>query len=340
MLRARAGCGRSGEGGEAMSRALRRFLVVTVVASVTGFSMMSAAAAPPAAAVGDPEISAAGDIACDPSSSSFNAGAGKGSACRMASTAALLAGSAAVLPLGDNQYYCGSYSAFVKSYDKSWGQYKSLTRPAVGNHEFLTSGGTGCDSSNTGAAGYYQYFGAAAGAKGQGYYSYNIGAWHLIALNSNCSSAGGCSSSSPQGKWLTSDLAANTARCTLAYWHIPLWSSGGRANSNTASLTQQLYNANVDVVLTGHDHIYERFAPQNASGQADAARGIRAFVVGTGGANHTSIASIARNSQVRDTTTFGVLKLTLHASSYDWSFKPASFTGNGTFTDAGSQTCH
>jgi hypothetical protein len=326
-------------GGEAMSRAVRRIGVVVLIASAIGLTMMSADAAPPAYA-GDPVISAAGDIACDPSSSSFNGGAGKGSACRMASTAALLGGSAAVLLLGDNQYYCGSYSAFMQSYDKSWGQYKSITRPSVGNHEFLTSGGTGCDSSNTGGAGYYQYFGAAAGAKGQGYYSYNIGSWHLIALNSNCSSAGGCSSSSPQGKWLASDLAANAAQCTLAYWHIPLWSSGGRANSNTASLTQQLYNANVDVVLTGHDHTYERFAPQNAAGQADAARGIRAFVVGTGGANHTHLASRARNSQVFDDTTFGVLKLTLHASSYDWSFQPSSFTGNGTFTDSGSGSCH
>lgn len=298
------------------------------------------APAPSPAPGSDPVIAAAGDIACDPASSNFNAGHGTGSSCRQEYTANDLAGAQTVLALGDNQYYCGGLAAFQQSYDLSWGRYKSITRPAVGNHEYLTSGGTGCDSSNINGAGYFTYFGAAAGEQGKGYYSFDVGSWHLIALNTNCSSAGGCSSTSPQGKWLASDLATHPNTCTLAYWHIPLWSSGGRANNNSASMMQQLYNANVDVVLTGHDHIYERFAPQNAAGVADPARGIRAFVVGTGGSNHTSIPSVAANSEVRSSGTFGVIKMTLRPTSYDWSFQPSVVPGNGTFSDSGTSNCH
>ena len=230
-------------------------------------------------------------------------------------------------------------AAFLQSYDKSWGIFKPITHPAVGNHEYLTAGGsspsTGCDSTNAGAAGYYQYFGAAAGDPTQGYYSYDVGTWHLIALNSNCGNVGGCTPTSPQGQWLAADLAANTTSCTLAYWHIPLFSSGGRAARNTATIWTQLTAAKVDVVLNGHDHIYERFAPQTADGAASA-DGIREFIVGTGGANHTSIATVAANSVVRDATTFGVLKMTLHAGSYNWQFVPS----RGTFTDSGSAACH
>ncbi len=291
-----------------------------------------------ALAASDPVIAAAGDIACDPSSSSFNGGNGTSGACRQRYTSDMLVngGFAAVLPLGDIQYYCGGYQAWLQSYDLSWGRVKSITRPAVGNHEYLTSGGTGCTSANAGAAGYFQYFGSAAGQQGQGYYSYNIGAWHLIALNSNCSSAGGCGTSSAQGQWLQADLAANQNLCTLAYWHIPLFSSGGRANSNTQALWQILYNNNVELVLNGHDHIYERFAPQSPNGTLDNARGIRQFIVGTGGSNHTSLASIAANSLVRNTDTFGILKLTLHPSSYDWQFVPEP---GKTFTNSGTASC-
>jgi hypothetical protein len=286
----------------------------------------------------DPVIAAAGDIACDPSSSSFNGGNGTSGACRQRYTSDMLVngGFAAVLALGDIQYYCGGYQAWLQSYDLSWGRVKPITRPAVGNHEYLTSGGTDCNSANAGADGYFRYFGAAAGQKGQGYYSYNIGAWHLIALNSNCSSAGGCGTNSAQGLWLQQDLAANQNLCTLAYWHIPLFSSGGRANNNTQALWQILYNNNVELVLNGHDHIYERFAPQAPNGSPDTARGIRQFTVGTGGSNHTSLASIAANSLVRNTDTFGILKLTLHPSSYDWQFVPEA---GKTFTDSGAASC-
>ena len=291
-----------------------------------------------ALAASDPVIAAAGDVACDPSSSSFNGGNGTSGACRQKYTSDMLVngGFAAVLPLGDIQYYCGGYQAWLQSYDLSWGRVKSITRPAVGNHEYLTSGGTGCTSANAGAAGYFQYFGAAAGHPSQGYYSYNVGAWHLIALNSNCSSAGGCGSSSPQGLWLKADLEANPTLCTLAYWHIPVFSSGGRASSNARQLWQILYDHGVEVVLNGHDHIYERFAPQTSTGTLDTARGIRQFTVGTGGSNHTSLASIAGNSLVRNTDTFGILKLTLHPNSYDWQFVPEP---GKTFTDSGTAQC-
>ncbi|MDT5052152.1 MAG: hypothetical protein QOF66_518, partial [Mycobacterium sp.] len=246
-------------------------------------------------------------------------------------------GFAAVIALGDNQYYCGGYSAFQQAYDLSWGRVKSITHPAVGNHEYLTSGGTGCNSGNTGAAGYFKYFGAAAGDPTKGYYSLSIGAWHVVALNSNCSSAGGCGTTSPQYNWLKADLAAHPTACTLAYWHIPLYSSGGRASSNMRKLWQVLYDYNADLVLEGHDHTYERFAPQNALAGLDTARGLRSFIVGTGGANHTSFTTVAANSEVRNSSTYGVLKLTLHATSYAWQFVPEA---GKTFTDSGSASCH
>ena len=286
-----------------------------------------------------PVIAAAGDIACDPSSRSFNGGNGSATACRQRYTSDLLlnAGLAAVLPLGDIQYQCGGYQAFLQSYDLSWGRVKNITRPVVGNHEYLTSSGTDCTPTNEGAAGYFTYFGAAAGNPGQGYYSYDIGDWHLIALNSNCSDAGGCSAVSPQGQWLIADLAANNKWCTLAYWHIPLFSSGGRAELNSKGIWKILYDNDVDLILNGHDHIYERFAPQTPDGLFDPLRGIRQFTVGTGGANHTSLTTIAANSEERNTDTFGVLKLTLRPTGYDWEFVPEP---GGTFTDEGSQDCH
>jgi hypothetical protein len=288
---------------------------------------------------GDPTIATAGDIACDPLNSNFKGGAGTSSNCAQRAVSDLMVGQAfsAVLPLGDNQYYCGGLSDYQQSYDLSWGRLLSVTRPVVGNHEYVTSGGTGCDTTGS-ASGYFSYFGSRAGSIGKGYYSYDVGSWHLIALNSNCSSAGGCSSSTPQGQWLAADLAAHKNACILAYWHIPLFSSGGRASSNSQTFWTALYNAGADVILNGHDHIYERFAPQTPAGARDDARGLREFIVGTGGANHTSLATLAANTQVQNTNTFGILRLTLHANSYDWQFVPAA--GTGSFTDSGTQSCH
>jgi hypothetical protein len=283
----------------------------------------------------DPVIAAAGDIACDPGDASFNGGAGTPSACRQLATSALLTDGTLdrVLTLGDNQYETGTLSAYRGSYDLSWGAVKSITRPAVGNHEYGTAG----------AAGHFDYFNGVgvadgpAGDRTKGYYSFDVGTWHVIAVNSNCSSIGGCGVSSVQEQWLRSDLAAHPSSCTLAYWHHPRFSSGSHGNSaEMAPIWQALYDANADVVLVGHDHNYERFGPQDAAGTADAARGLREFVVGTGGKTHYATGTPKPNSEVRNSDTFGVLKLTLHPSGYDWRFQPAV----GSFSDLGSASCH
>ena len=317
-------------------RPLRVLAIAAALVSCGGGALVHPA---PLGATGDPVLAAAGDIACDPANGSFNGGQGTSSACKQAATAQLINSMSpdAALLLGDNQYYCGGYNAFLQSYDLSWGSFKSITHPSVGNHEYLTSGGTDCNPGNAGAHGYFTYFGSAAGQPGQGYYSYDIGTWHLIALNSNCGDAGGCSATSPQGQWLASDLAAHHNMCTLAYWHIPLFSSGGRANGNSRPFWQLLYDNDADLILSGHDHTYERFAPQTPSGTLDQQRGIREFIVGTGGANHTSFVTTAANSEVRNATTFGVLKVTLHPTSYEWQFVPIS---GQTFTDSGTTACH
>ena len=288
---------------------------------------------------GDPVIAAAGDIACDPAHASFNAGNGTANNCRQKYTSDLVVnqGLAAVLALGDNQYYCGGYEAFLRSYELSWGRVKSITRPVPGNHEYLTSGGTGCNSTNAGAKGHFTYFGPAAGDPSKGYYSFNIGSWHIIALNSACSGAGGCSSSTPQGQWLRNDLASHSNYCTLAFWHVPLFSSGGRDDPTYKTFWDALYQYGADVVLNAHDHIYERFAPQSPMGVLDPLQGIRQFIVGTGGSNHTSLVTTAVNSEVRNADTYGVLKLALRATSYDWEFVPEA---GKTFRDSGSGTCH
>ena len=267
-------------------------------------------------------VMAAGDIACEPSATVTP------TRCRHRQTARLLAATrlGAILTLGDNQYEDGSYSEFTGSgaYAATWGQRKTITRPVPGNHEYHVSG----------ASGYFDYFGSAAGERGKGYYSFELGSWHLIALNSEISS----SASSSQAQWLRSDLRTTKKPCVLAYWHRPRFSSGDHGSSTSvAALWQALYEARADVVLSAHDHDYERFALQNPSGQADP-NGIREFVVGTGGATHSSFSStIAANSQVRNATTYGVLKLTLRAASYEWQFVPEA---GGSFTDSGSNACH
>lgn len=277
---------------------------------------------------GDPVIGAAGDIACDPASSSFNGGNGTSTNCRQkaVSDVMLNAGLRTVLALGDTQYENGALSKYQQSYDPSWGRLKNITHPAVGNHEYGTAG----------AAGYFSYFGAAAGNQTKGYYSYNLGAWHLIALNSNCSQVGGCGVGSPQEQWLKADLAANQSMCTLAYWHHPRFSSGQHgSNTSYDAFWRDLYAAGVEIVLNGHDHIYERFAPQSPSAAADP-KGIQQFTVGTGGKNHTTIVAIQPNSVTRNTDTYGFLKLSLHATSYNWQFVPEP---GKTFTDSGSRNC-
>ena len=229
--------------------------------------------------------------------------------------------------LGDIAYQSGTAEEFLNCYDPAWGKFKDRTRPSPGNHEYITKK----------ASAYYSYFGTAAGEPGKGYYSYDLGAWHIVALNSNCAKVGGCGIGSPQERWLRTDLEEHPASCTLAYWHHPRFSSGQHGNFESMQpIWQTLYNARVDLVLSGHDHNYERFAPQDPDGNADMERGIRAFVVGTGGKNHYRVGSPIANSEVREWKTFGVLRLNLHAKSYDWEFVPIA---GKTFTDEGSDTC-
>lgn len=274
-------------------------------------------------------VAAAGDVSCDPADRNFNGGSGTPTACRMEATAALVESidPDAVLLLGDVQYEDGAPEKYVESYEKNWGRFKDVTRPAVGNHEYLTPE----------ASGYFDYFGSAAGRPDQGWYSYNIGAWHLIALNSNCSKVGGCQPGSPQERWLRADLAANTARCTLAYWHHSRFSSGQHGNSTRYdSLWEALDEAGADLVLTAHDHDYERFAPQDADGKRDQARGIRQFVVGTGGRNTRPFTSVQPNSEFRLTEMYGVLELTLRPDSYRWQFVTVD---GGAVADEGTGKC-
>ena len=233
-----------------------------------------------------------------------------------------------VLTLGDNAYEDGTAQDFSDCYEPTWGQFEERTRPVPGNHEYEIEG----------ASGYFDYFGEAAGQPGKGYYSYERGQWHIVALNSNCEDVG-CGASSPQLRWLEADLAKDAKTCALAYFHYPLFSSGEYRPGirEVKPLWEALYAAGVDVVLNGHDHNYQRFAPQDPEGNADPQHGIREFVVGTGGRSHYSILAPIANSEVYDDETYGVLKLTLRPQGYEWRFLPVE---GETFTDSGSARCH
>jgi Bacterial Ig domain/Calcineurin-like phosphoesterase len=280
------------------------------VGTSAGVSFTVANGGPPPA--GDPVIAAAGDIA----------GSGTGDE----ATARLLDSIAptAVLTTGDNAYESGTLAEFNSFYDPTWGRHRAVTHPVPGNHEYNTAG----------AAGYFDYFGAAAGDRAKGYYSYNIGAWHLIALNSEIAHDAG----SVQVAWLKGDLAASTAKCTLAYWHKPRFTAGNYSDfPEYVPFWQALWDANADVVLAGHDHNYQRYTPLNPSGIADSARGLREFVVGTGGRSHYALRADNRRA-AGNATTFGVLKLTLHPASFDFSFVPEA---GQTYSDSGSAiACH
>jgi hypothetical protein len=260
----------------------------------------------------DPVLVGAGDIA--------NSGSGD------SATAALLdAIPGTVFTTGDNAYNNGTASEFNTHYAPTWGRHKARTRPSPGNHDHGTSG----------ASGYYGYFGSAAGPSGRGYYSYDLGTWHIVSLNSNIGMAAG----SGQEEWLRADLAASGKPCTLAYWHHPLFTSGSDHGPSTSTrpLYQALYDHNADVVVWGHNHQYERFAPQNPNGSLDNSRGLRAFVAGMGGASHYGFGTIRPNSQARNSDTYGVLKFTLHPNGYDWQFVPQA---GRTYADRGRGFCH
>jgi hypothetical protein len=259
----------------------------------------------------------AGDIAnCD-----IDGGAGA------RATAALLdriAGT--VFTVGDHAYPSGAAAQFRDCYDPSWGRHKARTRPAPGNHDYLTAH----------AKAYFDYFGDNAGPDRRGYYSYTLGTWHIVSLNSSIAA----DRKSAQIEWLRSDLKDNPAPCTLAYWHVPVFSSGphGSELKETAQMREAwrvLYESGADVVINGHDHLYERFAPQNPQGKADP-NGIREFIVGTGGGGQYEFRQIRANSEVRSNRSYGVLVLTLGATDYSWEFVSAA---GASFHDAGTARC-
>jgi hypothetical protein len=276
-------------------------------------------------------VVAAGDIACDPRNPAFNDGRGGPGWCRAAATEAVIAHANpdAVLALGDNQYDDGRYIAYRHSYGRSWGAERYRTYPVLGNHEYYA---------DAHAKGYFRYFGRHAGPNRGGWYSVMLGRWRLFALNTNCDRVS-CGSHSAQVEWLQQTIAAHPTACSLAIMHHPLVSSGphGDNESGARALWKTLYAGGVDIALTGHDHLYERFAPIDAFGMKDLAYGFRAFVVGTGGAQHYGVDAVHANSQVRNSTAFGVLRLRLDQGSYAWRFLPAA---GATFTDTGSGVCH
>ncbi len=238
---------------------------------------------------------------------------------------------ATVATLGDAAFTSGTAADYASCYDPTWGAVKARTRPVIGNHDYDTAG----------AAGYFGYFGAAAGDPAKGYYSYDLAGWHVIVLNSNCAQVGGCAAGSPQKQWLQADLAAHPATCTVAMWHHPLVSSALYSDATSADVKpfwQDLYAAHADLILNAHAHIYERFAPQTPDGTADPANGIRQFTVATGGDSLNPLtATPPPNLEKNQNSTPGVLQLTLHAGGYDWQFLPIA---GSTFTDSGTAACH
>ena len=265
-------------------------------------------------AASDPVITAAGDIA--------NEGE-PGAPQRRTARLVLSIDPTAALTLGDNQYLDGELADFMASYDPTWGRFKNITRPVPGNHDYHTAG----------ADGYFDYFGQRAHRGNGGYYSFDLGSWHLVAVNS-----GPGSISDEQLDWIRQDLLRSDATCELAYWHHPRWSSGTNHGSDEdmAGLWQVLYEQGVDVVLNGHEHNYERFAPLSPSGDREPSTGIREFVVGTGGAGSYPFGDPIPGSQRRLTDVFGVLRMTLHNDGYAWDFVRA----NGRVSDHGRHGCH
>lgn len=234
--------------------------------------------------------------------------------------------SAAVFTAGDNVFGEGRLVEYRNCFGPTWGRFLDRLRPVPGNHDYMTESG----------APYYQYFGAAAGEAGQGYYSYNLGSWHIVALNSNCDAIA-CGPNSRQAAWLREDLAAYAGQCTLLYWHHPRWSSGISGNYGPVSPFWRIAREyGSELVVSGHDHAYERFAPQDGDGSPDP-EGIRQFVVGIGGSDLRDFGIIKPNSEIRDNSTHGVILFRLFPDRYEWEFIPVE---GGKFTDSGSEPCH
>lgn len=276
----------------------------------------------PLGTVAGPTLVAAGDVACAPGEPRTRF------ACHQLDTAALIGRLRpdAVAALGDLQYPDGALAAFQGSFDRTWGRFAARMHPAIGNHEYETPG----------AAGYFATFGARAGRPGEGWYAYELGSWHVVVLDANCGVVG-CGAGSRQQRWLRADLAAHPRRCTLAYWHQPRFSSGLHGSDDAlVPLWRTLQRGGADVALSGHDHDYERFAPQSADGRLDRAHGIVQFVVGTGGKSHYPVLLARANSRTH-ASVFGVLALTLGRGAYRWRFVAEPGAG---YRDAGAARCH
>ncbi len=284
----------------------------------------------PSSAAPAPSIGVASPAPTGPTAVLVGAGdiaaCGSGNDERTAALVAAIPGT--VFTTGDNVYESGTQAQFRRCYDPSWGRFRDRTYPAIGNHDALTLDGQP----------YFAYFGAAAGPPYEGWYSYQAGTWHVIVLNSNCRTVGGCGEGSRQLTWLKADLAAHPDVCTLAIWHHPRFSSGEHGDNPISDpFWQMLFSAHADLILNGHDHDYERFAPQTPAGLADPVDGIREIVVGTGGKSLRLFHNIAPNSEVRNASSYGVLRLDLAPGGYSWQFIG---TSAGAFSDGGSAACH
>lgn len=237
-----------------------------------------------------------------------------------------------VFTLGDMVYDAANLAQFQNCYGTSWGKFRERTRPALGNHEYREPH----------AMAYFQYWGAQAGPPGKGYYSYELGAWHVVVLNTNCEAPGmgGCAAGSPQELWLRQDLQEHRGSCIVAYGHHPLFSSGifrsHAVHPELKRLWEDLYAAHADLILAGHEHSYERFGPQDPDGRADPQHGIREIVVGTGGRSHYPLGRVLPNSEVQNFDTYGVLKLSLSPQGYTWEFIPEE---GKSFHDSGAGVC-
>ena len=270
---------------------------------------------------GAPLVAAVGDIACQP-------GAALPGECRQQQTSdlAIARDYDAALLLGDLQYDSGTLAAYQQAFDPTWGRLRAISYPAPGNHEYVTPG----------AAGYFAYWGERAGDPTQGWYSTDVGGWHVIALNSNCAAVGGCTPGSPQETWLRADLRSHPAACTLAFWHHPRFSSALHGSDRiTQPLYQALEDARADLILVGHEHDYERFAASRADGTVDPSGGIRQIVAGTGGRSLYAFGPPLAGSEVR-ISTYGLLQLRLRADGYDWTF----LREDGSTGDTGTTACH
>ncbi|MBO0828386.1 MAG: metallophosphoesterase [Streptosporangiales bacterium] len=289
-----------------------------------------------------PTMVVAGDIACSPGSTPSPTG------CQQAGTADMVATlhPDAVASLGDEQYDVGTIGNFNGSYDQTWGKFKDITYPLIGNHEYAQDNFPGAQ-----APGYFDYFNGVgnadgrAGDRNRGYYSYDLGSWHVVVLNAECGVVS-CATGSGQQSWLAHDLATHQNYCTMAMWHQPLFTAGTTFDDGnglaTKPLWDTLYADGADLVLNGHDHNYQRYTPQNPDGKADPQHGISEFVVGTGGESHFPLSNVDKvtNLAAASDTTFGVLQLHLAPAGYTWDFLPEPGHGNGTFTDSGTASCH